>query len=149
MTPACFGSKSMNLLVFSILSQKSVPRSRLNGVCIGRCRTSAHVIYALFSHFCYVGGFGNLGDPMLPTLRGVSGDVVTAYIDKDTKGRFLQSVARRGPVKTHAKDTKCVFPPIMAYKSEWAVHNLLIEFFTLGSSKIEVFETYFFDTVIT
>ena len=29
------------------------------------------------------------------------------------------------------------------------VHNLLMQFFTLGSSKIEVFETYFFDTMIT
>ena len=29
------------------------------------------------------------------------------------------------------------------------VHNLLMQFFTLGSSKIEVFETCFFDTVIT
>ena len=28
-------------------------------------------------------------------------------------------------------------------------HNLLMQFFTLGSSKIEVFETYFFDIVIT
>ena len=27
------------------------------------------------------------------------------------------------------------------------VHNLLMQFFTLGSSKIEVFETYFFDVV--
>ena len=27
-------------------------------------------------------------------------------------------------------------------------HNLLIQFFTLGSSKIEVLETYFFDIVI-
>ena len=27
------------------------------------------------------------------------------------------------------------------------VHNLLMQLFTLGSSKIEVFETYFFDTV--
>ena len=33
----------------------------------------------VFSHFCYVGGFGNLGDPVVPTLRGVSGDVVTVY----------------------------------------------------------------------
>ena len=32
-----------------------------------------------FSHFCYVGGFGDLGDPVVPTLRGVSGDVVTVY----------------------------------------------------------------------
>ena len=29
------------------------------------------------------------------------------------------------------------------------VHNLLLQFFTLDSSKIEVFETYFFDIVIT
>ena len=29
------------------------------------------------------------------------------------------------------------------------VHNLLMQFFTLGSSKIEVFETCFFDMVIT
>ena len=29
------------------------------------------------------------------------------------------------------------------------VHNLLMQFFTLESSKIEVFETCFFDTVIT
>ena len=29
------------------------------------------------------------------------------------------------------------------------VHNLLMQFFTLGSSKIQVFETYFSDTEIT
>ena len=29
------------------------------------------------------------------------------------------------------------------------VHNLLMQLFTLGSSEIEVFETYFFDIVIT
>ena len=29
------------------------------------------------------------------------------------------------------------------------VHNLLMQFFTLGSSKIEVFQTCFFDIVIT
>ena len=29
------------------------------------------------------------------------------------------------------------------------VHNLLVQFFPLGTSKIEVFETYFFDNVIT
>ena len=28
-------------------------------------------------------------------------------------------------------------------------HNLLMQFFTLGSSKIEVLETFFSDTVIT
>ena len=29
------------------------------------------------------------------------------------------------------------------------VHNLLMQFFTLGSSKVEVFETCFFDIVTT
>ena len=29
------------------------------------------------------------------------------------------------------------------------VHNLRMQFFTLGSSKIKVFETYVFDTVVT
>ena len=46
---------------------------------MGWSGTSADAIYAIFSHFWYVGGFGNLGDPVLPTLRGVSGDVVTVY----------------------------------------------------------------------
>ena len=64
---------------FSILSRKSVSGSRLHGVCMGRSGTSAYTVYALSSHFCYVGGFGDLGDPVLPTLRGVSGDVVTVY----------------------------------------------------------------------
>ena len=36
-------------------------------------------VYALFSHFWYVGGFGDLGDPVVPTLRCASGDVVTVY----------------------------------------------------------------------
>ena len=26
-----------------------------------------------------IGGFGDLSDPVVPTLRGVSGDVVTIY----------------------------------------------------------------------
>ena len=29
------------------------------------------------------------------------------------------------------------------------MHNLVMQFFTLDSSKIEVSETYFFDTLIT
>ena len=33
----------------------------------------------VFSYFWYVGGFGDLGDPVVPSLRGVSGDVVTMY----------------------------------------------------------------------
>ena len=64
---------------FSILSRKSVSGSRLHRVCMGRSGTSAYAVYALVSHLCYVGGFGDLGDPVLPTPRGVSGDVVTVY----------------------------------------------------------------------
>ena len=54
---------------FSILSRKGVSGSRLHGVCMGRSGTSVDAVYALISHFCYVGGFGDLGDPVLPTLR--------------------------------------------------------------------------------
>ena len=60
---------------------------------MGRSGTSAYAVYALFSHFWYVGGFGDLGDPVVPTLRGASGDVVTVYASQDTEGRFLQSLA--------------------------------------------------------
>ena len=68
-----------SFLFFSILSRKMVSGSQLHGVCMGRSGTSAHAVYALSSHFWYVGGFGDLGDPVVPTLRGVSGDVVGAW----------------------------------------------------------------------
>ena len=55
------------------------PLARLHGVCMGRRGASIYTVSALFGHFCYVGGFGDLGDPVVPTLRGVSGDVVTVY----------------------------------------------------------------------
>ena len=48
-------------------------------VCMGRSGTSAAAVDALFSHFCYVGSFGDLGDPVVPTLRDVRGDVMTVY----------------------------------------------------------------------
>ena len=74
--PPIFGSKIINLLVFfSILSRKSVSRSRLHAVCMARSGASANAVYALFSHFCYVGGLCHLSDAVVPTLRGVSGDV--------------------------------------------------------------------------
>ena len=80
MTPPFFVSKIMNFLVFFwILSRKSVSGSQLHRVCMGRSGTSARAVYALFIHLCYVGGFGNLGEPVVPTLRGASGDVVTVY----------------------------------------------------------------------
>ena len=42
-------------------------------VCIGRSGTSAHAVYAVFSQFCYVGGFGDVDDPVVPTplVRGL------------------------------------------------------------------------------
>ena len=40
----------------------------------------------------------------------------------------------------------CTFQPFLLC---WPVHNLLMQFFTLDSSKIEVFETFFFDIVTT
>ena len=73
------GRKSQIFWFFSILSRKSVSRSRLHGVCMGRSGTSAYGVYALLSHFWYVGGFGDLGDLVVRTLRGVSGDIVTVY----------------------------------------------------------------------
>ena len=79
MTSAFFGSKIMNLSGFFILSRKSVSGSRLHGVCIGWSGTSAHAVDLLLSHFCYVGSFCDLGEPVVPTLRGVSGDVVRVY----------------------------------------------------------------------
>ena len=33
---------------------------------MGRSGMSGDAVYALFSHFCYVGGFGDLSDPVLP-----------------------------------------------------------------------------------
>ena len=58
-------------------------------VCMGGSGTSAHAVYALFRHFRYVGAFGDLGDPVVPTMRGVSGDVVTTYAYYDTRGGFF------------------------------------------------------------
>ena len=76
MAPPFFGVENHESFGFCfILSRKSVSGSRLHGVCMGRSGTSACAVYALFSHFWYVGGFGDLGDPVVPTLRGVSGDV--------------------------------------------------------------------------
>ena len=72
---------------------------------MGQIGTSAHAVYALFSHFCHMGGFGDLRDPVLPTLRGVNGDFVTVYAYKDTKGHFFCTLYPcRGPGKTRAKD---------------------------------------------
>ena len=66
-----FGSKIMNLLVFFDFEPKSVSGSRHHGVCLGRSGMSADAVYALFffCHFWYVGVFGDLCDPVVPTLN--------------------------------------------------------------------------------
>ena len=79
MIPPFFGSKIMNLSVFFDFEPKSFSGSGLHKLCMARSGTSAYAVYALFSHFCYVGGLGDLSDPVVPTPRVVSGDVVTVY----------------------------------------------------------------------
>ena len=83
-----------------------------------------------FSHFCYVGGFGELGDPVVPTLGGASGDVVTVSASQDTEGRFLQSLAllRTGHNPGQRRE--------MAVSANNGLvngpgHNVLMQFFTL------------------
>ena len=89
-----------------------------------------------------------LGDPVVPTLRGVSGDVVTVYTYQDMEGRFLQSVAlpRAGHNPCQRREMTVSTNNGLV---NGPVHNLLMQFFTLGSSKIEVFKTWFYDIVIT
>ena len=81
--PPFFVPEMMNILVFfPILSQ-------FHGVCMGRSGTSVYAAYSLFSHLCYVGSFGDLGDPVLRTLRNVSEEFVTVYAYWDTKECFF------------------------------------------------------------
>ena len=70
----------MNLLVFFDFDPEKVflgPDSM--GLVWGGVGRALNAVYALFSCFWYVGGFGDVCDPVVPTLRGVSGDVVTVY----------------------------------------------------------------------
>ena len=89
-----------------------------------------------FSHFWYVGGFGDLGDPVVPILRGVSGDVVTVYACQDTEGRFLQSLPLLRAVHNPCQRREMAVSTNNGLVNG-PVHNLLMQFFTLGSSKIE------------
>ena len=66
--------------VFFDFAPKIFLGSQLHRVCMRRNGTSTFdAVDAVFSHFCYAGGFGDLGDSVVPTLRGVNGDVVTVY----------------------------------------------------------------------
>ena len=66
----------------------------------------------------------------------------------DTEGRFLQSVALSRASQCRCQRREMAVSPNNGLVNG-PVHNLLMQCFTLGSSKIEVFETYFFDIVIT
>ena len=78
--PPIFRSKIMNLLVVFYFEPKRCFRVPTQwGLYGAEWDERLYAVYALFGHFCYVGGFGDLKDPVLPTLRGVSGDVVTEY----------------------------------------------------------------------
>ena len=115
---------------------------------MGRSGTSAYAVYAVFSHFCNVGGVGDLGDPVVPTPRGVSGDIVTVYAYLDMEGRFLQSLALLRAVHNPCQRREMAVSTNNVLVNG-PVHNLLMQFFTLGSSKIEVFDTFFLDVVST
>ena len=78
--PPFIGSKIMNLLVFLYFELKKCFRVPTPwGLYGAGWDERSCVVDALFGHFRYVGGFGDLGDPVVPTLRGASGDVVTVY----------------------------------------------------------------------
>ena len=96
--------------------------------------------------FAMLAVFGDLGDPVVPTLRGVSGDVVTVYAYSDTKGRFFAicSSTKGRTMPVPKKQNDCFH---QSCPSEWA--GTQPAFFTLGSPKIEVFETCFYDIVTT
>ena len=64
------------------------------------------------------------------------------------KDVFLQSLALPGAVHNLCQRREMTVSTNNGLVNG-PVHNLLMQFFTLGSSKIEVFETCFYDIVIT
>ena len=82
-----------------------------------------------FSHFWYVGCFGDLGDPVVPTLRGASGDGVTIYAYWDMEGRFLQSLALLRAVHNPCQRREMTVSTNNGLVNG-PVHNLLMQFFT-------------------
>ena len=107
---------------------------------MGRSGTSAYAFYALFRNFCYVGGFGDLSDPVVPTLRGMSGDVVTVYA-------YLQSLAllRAGHNPCQRREMTVSTNNGLV---NGPVHNLFMQLFTLGGSKTKFSKLVFMTTPI-
>ena len=91
--PPFLGSKIMNLWVFSDLEPKKCFRVPTPWSLYGAEWGERLCCLCTFQPFMPCWRFGDLGDPMLPTLKGVSGDVVTVYGYQDAKARFLQSLA--------------------------------------------------------
>ena len=110
---------------------------------MGRSGTSADAVYALSSLFCYVWGFGDLGDPVVSTLRGASGDVLIVSAYWDMEGRFLWSLALLRAVHNPCQRREMAISTNNGLVNG-PVHNLHMQFFTPASSKIKVFETCFF-----
>ena len=82
------------------MSRKSVSGSPLHGVCMGWSGTSVDAIFAVVNRssyllYAFLGFivFGDFTHPVVPTLSGASGDVMTVYAYWDAKGRFFQSLA--------------------------------------------------------
>ena len=86
--------------------------------------------------------FFTLGSSKMEVFETCFFDIVTTQNDHP---RYVK----------HVLGCICVFFTLFGYwvggggSPKGLVHNLLMQFFTAGSSKIEVFETCFFDTVIT
>ena len=104
-------SKIMNILVFFVLSRKSVFPSLLHRVCMEPSETSADAVHALFSHFCYVGAFCALvtrGTHSKGCKHGCC-DYMPTRIRKDV---FLDSLAlpRAGQDPCQRRET--TVPPI-------------------------------------
>ena len=77
--PTFFWIENLESFGFLKFELKKCFRVPTPWVCMGRSGMGADAGYAMFCHFCHVGAFGNLDDPVLPTLRGVSGDGMTIY----------------------------------------------------------------------
>ena len=73
---------------------------------------------------------------------------MTVYASPDTEGRFLQSLALLRAVHNPCQRREMTFSNNNGLVNGPG-HNLLMQFFTPDSSKIEVSETCFFDIVTT
>ena len=71
---------------------------------MGRSGTGACAGYALSSHFCYVGSFGDLGDPELPTVRGCRDIIYLQEYEKTVFGVCSCAEGRSKPVPKTRSD---------------------------------------------